>query len=89
MVGVIAAYYASQGDVKCTALNDKKFSDVIKILHEVPKLYPDLVGRSKAMRLVRNGICHMDCHVVYMLSEEKGDDHTNRAPHHGADTGDV
>jgi hypothetical protein len=72
MVDIIAAYYASQGEVKACSLNNKKFKDVLNILVAVPELYPDLVKRSKAMRVLRGGVCHMDCHVIYMLNEEKG-----------------
>jgi hypothetical protein len=74
MIDVVAAWYASQGDTKCQALNAMPFGKVIEILHSVPKLYPDLVARSKANRMVY-GICHIDCHVKYMLSDEKGEVH--------------
>lgn len=89
LVDVVAAWYASQGDTECQALNEMKFRDVLNILHTVPKLYPDLVARSAAMRLLRGGMCHMDCHVTYMLKEERSDDNTSRTPGHGSAPGSL
>lgn len=71
LIDVVAAYYASIGEIEAKSLGPRPFSEVLPILHGVQQNYPELIAISAKRRAACGPICHMACHINDMIEWEK------------------
>lgn len=70
LVDVVSAYYASKGEIAASSLNGMCFRDVIPILDGTQKFHKDLIELSAQLRAAHGPICHMECHIHDMITNE-------------------